>query len=164
MVVPDQEPPVRSFTMWLVGLALAAVLLAGCDETIEKVNPADPKLGARQFPTPKADPPMDLTRARRVKLEMVVDEHLEPDDNIILINRSDGALYSVELTVNHDYTIALALIEMGETVAVPESWLRTRDGRPFPSERRVRIERVEARYLGQLIAFFDARGNPAPTQ
>ena len=145
-------------------LLLWPLLLAGCEETIEKYNPAEPKVGTMQYSTPQADPPTNLSRARSVRLLLRVDEHLESNDHIILVNQSDGAIYGLAITVNNDYLYTVPLIQMGETVRIPETWLATKLGQPFPSERRVRMERVEVRFNGKLAAFYDARGNPAPAE
>ncbi len=142
--------------------ALAAFPLAGCEETIEQYNPRDMPMGATEYETPATEPLPELTRATRVEIALVVDEHNEPDDHVILVNRSDGAVYDLQITINRDYRAVVPLIEMGETVRVPESWFKTGGGRAFPSARRVRIERCEVRHGGKLVAFYDARGNPPP--
>ena len=146
----------------VTGIVAVVIAAAGCKEEIEKYNPAQPRVGARQYPTPRAEPIPQLTRAKSVRLAMTVDEHFEVNDHIILVNQSDGAVYDVQLIVNHDYFCTLPLIEMGDTIRIPETWLTSKQGRPFPSERRVRIERVEVRHEGRLVAFFDARGNSPP--
>lgn len=149
--------------MMLSAMAMLAAVgaLAGCEDPIEQYNPSQFQGGAGSYPTPADEPPMNLTRATRVDIQLVVDEHLEPDDHVILVNRSDGAVYDVKVTINHDYDFTVKLLEMGDTVRVPESWFKTADGRPFPSERRVRIELCTVYHDGHLVAAWQYPRNAA---
>ncbi|MCG3178691.1 MAG: hypothetical protein BIFFINMI_01020 [Phycisphaerae bacterium] len=145
-------------------LLIALLAAAGCDE----VNPATPQMGAMKYPLPPEpapDQPLPvLTRATNAQVRLLVDEHNESNDHIILVNASDGALYGMKLTVNNDYLYTVPLIERGQTLRIPETWLATKGNVAFPSAQRVRMERVEVRHEGKLVAFFDARGYSAPAE
>jgi hypothetical protein len=146
-----------------VALLIATLFtIAGCEE----INPAQPRTGAYSYPLPdepdKGDQPPRFTRATRVDLYLQIDEHNETDDHVMLSNRSDGAVYGLEITVNNDYRYTLGWIERGQHLRIPESYFVTDAGRKFPSEQRVRMERVEIRHRGKLVAFQDLRGYPPP--
>ena len=90
--------------------------LAGCQqmqETIDKYNPAELNPGIAQLPTPQVEPLPTLTPAKTVKIALRVLGRSQPGDHITLNTQSDGAVYSLRLVVNRDYSYTVPMSQMG---------------------------------------------------
>jgi hypothetical protein len=137
--------------------------LGGCSDQIERLNPADPPIGAHGYPTPLPRPVPNLKPASQpeVRLEPP-DDYTTTGDHLVIHNRSDGALYDLEVIVNNDYLYTMPVLPMGEAVRVPDSYLHTAQGKPFPTDRQVRIVRIEVHYQGRVLAVFDRRPQMRP--
>ena len=120
---------------WLAA-AVTMISLAGCTDAIEQINPTEPRVGARRFPTPHPPPPPVLKVASQPEVFLQMDDYSTTGDHVVIHNHSDGALYDLKVIVNHDYTYVMPVLQMGETVRVPDSYLRTEAGRGFPHRSR----------------------------